>query len=219
MKLHENKLDLFVEYSREIGINNELLVINELRQTIELYFQKQIYFDTDNSVRFLENGKKVSISKRLSMQIVKSLKRLKHNYILQNKPNLYKFINKFIKGKIIYKNKTGYKIVDENDNICFMPRERSIMEMKIGSENYFFCYKVEHGVLKLRFDNGVATYIANMLTGNQYIIQVLKWKIDKLLVFSFVGEKFGKDNIKKLSFFFQNEKIIYNKKGDERNAG
>lgn len=212
MKLHENKLNLFVEYSREIGINNELLVISELKQTIELYFQKQIYFDEESSVRFLEDNKKVSISKRLSMQIVKSLKLLKKNYILQNRPNLYKFTNKFIKGKLIYKNSTGYKIVDENDNICFMPKNKSIIDMKVGSENYFFCYKVENGILRLKFDNSVATYIANMLTDNQYSIEVLKWKVEKLLVFSFIGEKLGKSNIEKLSFFFQKEKIIYNKK-------
>lgn len=212
MKLYENKLDLFVEYSREIGINNEMLVISELRQTIEAYFQKQVYFDTDYSARFLEDNKKISISKKLSMQIIKDLRKLKQNYVLQNKPNLYKFINKFVKGRVIYKNQTGYKIVDEHDNICFMPNNKSIINMSIGTENYFFCYRVEDGVLKLRFDNSVATYMANMATGNQYSIQVLKWRVDKLLVFSFIGEKIGKENIKKLSFFFQNEKIIYNQR-------
>lgn len=208
----KNVVNIFYEYSLNIGIGDEIEVLLNLKNSIEDYFGEPIYFDEESHVRFVKNDKKITFSEKLSIYVIKNLKKLKKEYLLQNRLDPYVFLNKFVKAKVIKETKNGYFLVDKHDNNCFLAKKREYT-FKTGYEDFFFCQKVKNNILQLSFDKSVAEHTINELLGpNTFAIYVEKWFVGKLLVISFQGNKFGNENVKRLRWYFKDEKIIYKKR-------
>lgn len=210
-KSQKNKIIAFKKYLDETGINDELVLYIALRNTVESYFNKSVYIDSNLELRFFENDKKISISKELSHLLVKSLIKIKKRKQDASSAANYSFLNRVIIAKVIKITRNGYLLVDDYGNNCFLPRSKSYI-FETGSRSYFFCHKIERGVLKLKVNNAVAEYVINSLLPEKIGVFVEKWICGKLLVFSYGGKKLGRDNLNRLKYFFKEEKIIFNQR-------
>lgn len=210
---NKNKISAFIEYMQDSGIHDELLLYMTIKGSVESYFGKSVYISDDFEMFFSENDKKISISKELSHLLVKDLKsmRIKNENKRENTP-VFLFLNRVISAKVIKITKSGYLLVDEHDNSCFLQKSNNY-SFSVGEKSYFFVYKVEKNILKLRINNIVAEHVINMLLTERKAVVVDKWKKGSLLVFSYgYGDKLGKDNLNRLRYFFKNEKIIFNQR-------
>ena len=80
-----NITELSKEYckSHNIPEYDSCMVLNEIKSIIENYFDKHIYL-TNDSIKFIENDRKISISESLIKDIRKNLTRFIRGYIKNN---------------------------------------------------------------------------------------------------------------------------------------
>ena len=69
-KININELSKEYCKSHNIPDYDSYMVLNEIKSIIEIYFDKQIYL-TNDSIKFVENDKKISISENLIEKVSK----------------------------------------------------------------------------------------------------------------------------------------------------
>lgn len=213
------KIDI-VELSREYCKNYNIpnydnsMILNEIKNLIEIYFNKQIYLGKD-VIKFIDNDKKISISDALIKHVknglsefiskyIKSNTQVKHNYDLQytvQKCTVYK------------KTEHGY-YVSFLDKYAYISKVDTIT-LELGEKYYLFIekYNKSKELYKAIINNHkVAQVILNKMFGEKTQFKANAYKINTLLSIVYMNEKPSKEEIKKMRIYFKTEKIIYNKK-------
>ncbi len=212
-KVTKNNISALLLYCREVGIADEIQAAYELQRIIEEYFEKSVYFDEKFEVHFVQNDKKVTISLNLTKHVIKGLRNFKLRYKNENALNPNLFVNKYVNATIISIQKNGFILVDKDDNNCFLPFSKTIKKFKIGDKDIFLCKSIlRNNTLSLEFGIRVLQKKLNQATDNMFAIYVQKYVPNKTIIFSFSGEKLGKENISKIKQVFPAENLIYNKR-------
>ncbi len=209
-------VELSMEYCKNYNIPSydNSMILNEIKNLIENYFEKQIYMGKD-AIKFIDNDRKISISEALIKYIknglsefisryIKSNTHLKHNYELQytvQKCTVYK------------KTEHGY-YVSFLDKYAYISKVDTIT-LELGEKYYLFIekYNKSKALYKAIINNHkVAQVILCKMFGEETQFKANAYKINTLLSLIYMNEKPSKEEIKKMRIYFKTEKIIYNKK-------
>jgi hypothetical protein len=212
-KININELSKEYCKSHNIPDYDSYMVLNEIKSIIEIYFDKQIYL-TNDSIKFVENDKKISISENLIKDIRK---------------NLTSFISAYIKNNTHLKNNydlqfsvqkcTVYKKTEHGFYLSFLDKYAFISKIEtyplvLGEKYYLFIekYNKEKNLYKaLMNHHKVAQVVIDGFFGkNKFKINA--YKANYILSLLYEKEKPTKEDIKRMRIFFKKEKIIYNKR-------
>lgn len=211
-----NIIDLSKEYCKFYNIPeyDNYMILNEIKNIVEEYFKKQIYI-TNETIKFVENDKKVSISERLINTIKKSLVSFITIYIKSNT----KLKNNYDLQYDVYKC-TVYKKTEHGYYLSFLDKYAFIAKMdtyplNLGEKYYLFIdkYNKSKNIYKAIMNHHkVAQVIINSFFGETNRFKINVYKANNILSILYEKEKPTKEEIKKMRYFFKKEKIIYNKK-------
>lgn len=210
-----NIIELSNEYCKSYCIPeyDNYMILNEIKSIIEIYFDKQIYI-TNDSIKFVENDRKISISESLIKDIRKNLANFIRVYIKNNTHLKNNYDLQFSVQKC-----TVYKKTEHGFYLSFLDKYAFIS--KVDSHHLFLGEKYYMFIEKYNKSKNLFKAIINHHKVAQVIIdgffginrfKIVTYKVNSLLSMLYDKDKPTKEEIKKIRLFFKSEKIIYNKR-------
>lgn len=135
-------MNLSREYCKSYNIPeyDNIIILNQIKETIENYFNKTVYF-SKKDIRFIENDRKVSISEKLFKLIKSKLNSFIKEYIESNTKlkDCYELQYSVQICTVFQKTEHGY-YVSFLDKKGFIPKNETYT-LDLGQKYYFYVEK------------------------------------------------------------------------------
>jgi hypothetical protein len=217
-KIQKNNIYPYVEYAKNIGIEDYYIILEIIQNATENYFKKTIYFDNNYELRFLDTSKKISISNEFAKFLLRHLKKEIINYKNSNTIKRFKIQSSIINITIIkydQKNKKFLGVYKEIDERCYVDAYDQ-SSFSIGERVDVFCYKVTKDAFYTKVNKRCATHNLNKLFNKSFFISVEKYIKGKVLVFKYSrNEKLSKEEIQNIKTLLPVSKLVYIQKNEE----
>lgn len=210
-----NIIELSKEYCKSYNIPeyDSFMILNEIKTIIENYFEKEIHI-TNDSIKFIENNRKISISEKLVKDIKKNLSSFINVYIKNNTHVKCNYELQYSVQKC-----TVYKKTEHGFYLSFLDKYAFISKtetypLSLGEKYYLFIekYNKEKNLYKaLMNHHKVAQVVIDSFFGKSKF-KINAYKANYVLSILYEKEKPTKEDIKRMRIFFKKEKIIYNKR-------